>query len=110
MGLVAKMAIYWSCDVCKAEWFADSDRGPRQCPKCGSRKWNVRSGRTCRSVPKVPCHHTSESVTKVPLLSAESCAHANSSQQTGPNPRERPPNNPADVCPYCLLLLHFTKN
>ena len=40
MGLVAKMALYWSCDVCKAEWFADSDIGPRQCPKCGSRKWN----------------------------------------------------------------------
>jgi len=40
MSLVAKMALYWSCDVCKEEWFADSDIGPRQCPKCGSRKWN----------------------------------------------------------------------
>lgn len=40
MGLVAKMALYWSCDVCKEEWFADSDTGPRQCPSCGSRKWN----------------------------------------------------------------------
>jgi hypothetical protein len=40
MGLVAKMAVYWTCDQCKGEWFADSDSGPRQCPKCGSRKWN----------------------------------------------------------------------
>jgi hypothetical protein len=40
MGLVAKMAIYWHCDVCKEEWFADSDIGPRQCPYCRSRKWN----------------------------------------------------------------------
>jgi hypothetical protein len=40
MGLVPKMAIYWHCDVCKEEWFADSDTGPRQCPSCGSRKWN----------------------------------------------------------------------
>lgn len=40
MGLVARMAPYWSCDVCNAEWFADSETGPRQCPKCGSRKWN----------------------------------------------------------------------
>ena len=40
MGLVGRMAAYWSCDICKEEWFADSDTGPRQCPKCGSRKWN----------------------------------------------------------------------
>ena len=40
MGLVARMAPYWCCDVCSAEWFADSDAGPRQCPNCGSRKWN----------------------------------------------------------------------
>ena len=40
MGLVAKMAVYWRCDVCKEEWLADSDIGPRQCEKCGSRKWN----------------------------------------------------------------------
>lgn len=40
MGLVARMAPYWSCDECKGEWFADSENGPRQCPKCGSRKWN----------------------------------------------------------------------
>jgi hypothetical protein len=40
MGLVPKMALYWSCDVCKEEWFADSDIGPRQCPFCCSRKWN----------------------------------------------------------------------
>jgi hypothetical protein len=40
MGLIAKMALYWRCDVCKEEWFADSDRGPRQCPICSSRKWN----------------------------------------------------------------------
>jgi hypothetical protein len=40
MGLVVKMAIHWHCDVCKEEWVADSDIGPRQCPYCGSRKWN----------------------------------------------------------------------
>ena len=40
MGLVARMAPYWSCDVCKQEWFANSSYGPRQCPKCHSRKWN----------------------------------------------------------------------
>ena len=31
---------YWSCDICKEEWFADSGVGSRQCPKCGTRKWN----------------------------------------------------------------------
>jgi hypothetical protein len=40
MGLIARMAPYWSCDLCQEEWFADSGIGPRQCPKCGSRKWN----------------------------------------------------------------------
>jgi len=40
MGLIARMAPYWQCDVCSWEWFADSEVGPRQCPKCGSRKWN----------------------------------------------------------------------
>jgi len=40
MGLVARMATYWHCDECGAEWFADSENGPRQCRKCGSRKWN----------------------------------------------------------------------
>src|SRR5580704_12909667 len=40
MGLIAKMALYWRCDVCKEEWFADSETGPRQCPICRSRKWN----------------------------------------------------------------------
>ena len=40
VGLVARMAPYWVCDECSAEWFADSEQGPRQCPKCRSRKWN----------------------------------------------------------------------
>jgi hypothetical protein len=40
MGLVAKMALYWKCDACGWEWFADSETGPRQCKKCGSRGWN----------------------------------------------------------------------
>src|SRR5271170_6056172 len=31
------MAPYWQCDVCRWEWFADTETGPRQCPKCGSR-------------------------------------------------------------------------
>ena len=40
MGFVARMAAYWQCDACAWEWFLDSESGPRQCPKCGSRKWN----------------------------------------------------------------------
>jgi hypothetical protein len=40
MSLVARMAPYWQCDLCNCEWYADSKTGPRQCPKCGSRKWN----------------------------------------------------------------------
>jgi hypothetical protein len=28
------------CDLCSWEWYADSETGPRQCPKCGTRKWN----------------------------------------------------------------------
>jgi hypothetical protein len=40
MGLVMMMAPYWSCDVCEEKWFAESETGPRQCPKCRSRKWN----------------------------------------------------------------------
>ena len=39
MGFVARMAAYWQCDECGWEWFIDSESGPRQCPKCGSRKW-----------------------------------------------------------------------
>jgi rubredoxin len=40
MGFVARMAAYWQCDLCGSEWFQDSESGPRQCPECGSRKWN----------------------------------------------------------------------
>lgn len=40
MGLIAKMAAFWFCDQCKAEWYAATDTGPRQCPNCKSRKWN----------------------------------------------------------------------
>lgn len=40
MGFVARMGAYWQCDVCRWEWFLDSDSGPRQCPECGSRRWN----------------------------------------------------------------------
>jgi hypothetical protein len=40
MGMIARMAPYWLCDRCSWEWFAESASGPRQCPKCGSRKWN----------------------------------------------------------------------
>ena len=40
MGLVVRMAPYWCCDVCEDEWVAVSETGPRQCPKCHSRKWN----------------------------------------------------------------------
>ena len=40
MSLVARMAPYWQCDVCSWEWYADTETGPRQCPKCGTRKWN----------------------------------------------------------------------
>jgi hypothetical protein len=40
MGLIARMAAFWVCDRCKAEWYVDRDRGPRQCPSCKSRRWN----------------------------------------------------------------------
>lgn len=40
MAVFLRMAAFWSCEVCKAEWFMESEKGPRQCPKCGSRKWN----------------------------------------------------------------------
>ena len=40
MGLVAKMAPYWQCDLCAFEWFAGAGSGPRQCKRCGSRAWN----------------------------------------------------------------------
>jgi len=40
MSLIARMAPFWQCDVCSWEWFTDSESGPRQYPKCGSRKWN----------------------------------------------------------------------
>jgi hypothetical protein len=47
MALIARISPSWQCDVCSWEWFAASESGPRQCPKCGSRKWNngmVRKG------------------------------------------------------------------
>jgi hypothetical protein len=40
MGLIARMAAFWICDDCKAEWYASTDSGPRQCPSCRSRRWN----------------------------------------------------------------------
>jgi hypothetical protein len=40
MGFAAKMTAFWQCDECRWEWVLDSESGPRQCPKCGSRKWN----------------------------------------------------------------------
>jgi hypothetical protein len=40
MGFLARMALFWSCDCCKAEWFAGSEKAPRQCPSCHSRRWN----------------------------------------------------------------------
>jgi hypothetical protein len=40
MGLIARMAVFWVCDRCKAEWHADTETGPRQCPSCKSRRWN----------------------------------------------------------------------
>jgi len=40
MSLVARMAPYSQCDLCSWEWLCDSETGARQCPKCGSRKWN----------------------------------------------------------------------
>jgi DNA-directed RNA polymerase subunit RPC12/RpoP len=40
MALVMKMAAFWLCEGCKAEWVMESDKAPRQCPKCGSRRWN----------------------------------------------------------------------
>ena len=40
MAIIMKMAAFWACECCKAEWFMTSDRAPRQCSKCGSRRWN----------------------------------------------------------------------
>jgi hypothetical protein len=40
MGFLGKMALHWSCDVCKEVWVATSEWGPRQCPFCHSRRWN----------------------------------------------------------------------
>lgn len=36
MGLVARLAPFWVCDLCEAGWYAETYKGPRQCPKCGS--------------------------------------------------------------------------
>lgn len=40
MAMIMKMAAFWLCECCKAEWFVESEKAPRQCPKCGSRRWN----------------------------------------------------------------------
>jgi DNA-directed RNA polymerase subunit RPC12/RpoP len=40
MAIIMKMAAFWSCECCKTEWFMKSEKAPRQCPKCGSRRWN----------------------------------------------------------------------
>ena len=40
MSLIARMAAFWVCEQCKAQWFAHTDYAPRQCPSCGSRRWN----------------------------------------------------------------------
>src|ERR1700679_331646 len=40
MGFAAIMTAFWQCDECAWEWVLDSESGPRQCPNCGSRKWN----------------------------------------------------------------------
>lgn len=40
MGFAGRMTAFWQCDECGWEWVLDSESGPRQCPNCGSRKWN----------------------------------------------------------------------
>lgn len=40
MALIAKMAPFWKCDACGNEWAVASERTPRQCRSCGSRRWN----------------------------------------------------------------------
>jgi hypothetical protein len=40
MGLIGRMAAFWVCECCEAEWYASTDVAPRQCPSCGSRRWN----------------------------------------------------------------------
>lgn len=40
MAMIMQMAAFWLCECCKAEWFIESEKAPRQCPKCGSRRWN----------------------------------------------------------------------
>jgi hypothetical protein len=40
MGLIARMAPFWVCERCGAEWYVERDTAPRQCPTCKSRRWN----------------------------------------------------------------------
>jgi len=40
MGMIARMAFFWVCEVCKEEWYVARETGPRQCPSCKSRRWN----------------------------------------------------------------------
>jgi DNA-directed RNA polymerase subunit RPC12/RpoP len=40
MAMVMKMAAFWQCERCHAEWYIESAKAPRQCPECGSRRWN----------------------------------------------------------------------
>jgi hypothetical protein len=40
MGLIARMAAFWVCEGCKAEWHVTKETAPRQCPFCKSRRWN----------------------------------------------------------------------
>jgi hypothetical protein len=40
--VIMRMAAFWRCEneKCQNEWFMESEKAPRQCPKCGSRRWN----------------------------------------------------------------------
>lgn len=40
MAMIVKMAAFWQCECCEGQWFMESEKAPRQCPQCGSRRWN----------------------------------------------------------------------
>jgi hypothetical protein len=52
MGEVVMSARFWVCDRCGFQWRANEKR-PRQCRRCGSRKWDggaVAEAKTVRFV------------------------------------------------------------
>ena len=68
MGLVMKMAPYWSCERVQGRMVRRvRDRAPRQCPKCGSRKWNDSIVTRRRTLSAGPCRETFKPISKATL-------------------------------------------